>query len=141
MAQPSAGVHVHIHASAEPSLMNASSNICRQHSTSLRWAPSLRGASDLAIAKKAAAAKTSSFGLLALQEKLSFRHWSMIDATSTEIKLLVADVVAYKWSTAASMIAKLWHRYVFQTKAETLIGASASPTKPMRVRTFEFKHS
>ena len=74
-------------------------------------ASSLREASKLAVEKKAAAAKTSSFGLLALQEKLSFRHWSMMDATPTEIKLLVADVVAYKWNVASRMIAKFWRRY------------------------------
>ena len=75
-------------------------------------ASSLREASNLAVAKKAVATKTSSFGLLALQEKLSFRHWSMIDATPTEIKLLVADVAAYKWNVASGMIAKFWRRHV-----------------------------
>ena len=76
-----------------------------------------REASQFAVEKKAAAQKASSFGLLALQEKLSFRHWSLMDATPTDIKLLVADVVAYQWNVAAGMIAKVWRTYVLQMKA------------------------
>ena len=101
--------------------------------STLSISSSLREATKLAAAKEAELAKTSSFGLLALQDKLSFRHWSMIDATPAEIKLLVADVVTYKWNVAACMIARFWRRYVFQTRAETLIGTSASTTKPVKV--------
>ena len=113
------------------------SNFCRQYSTlashTLPLSSSLREATKFVATKEAAVAKSSSFGLLALQDKLSFRHWSMIDATPAEIKLLVADVVTYKWNVAACMIARFWRRYVFQTRAETLIGTSASTTKPVKV--------
>ena len=113
-------------------LNSAGSFVKRHHSPPA----SLREASNLAAAKKDAAAKTSSFGLLALQDKLSFHHWSMIDATPSEIKLLVADVVAYKWNVAAGMIAKCWRRYVFQTRAEALVSTTASPTSPLKVWDF-----
>ena len=87
---------------------------------------SLREVAKLAAAKEAAVTKSSSFGLIALQDKLSFHHWSMIDATPAEIKLLVADVVAYKWNVAARMIARFWRRYIFLTRAKTLVVTSAS---------------
>ena len=87
---------------------------------------SLREVAKLAAAKEAAVTKSSSFGLIALQDKLSFHHWSMIDATPAEIKLLVADVVAYKWNVAARMIARFWRRYIFLTRAKTLFVTSAS---------------
>ena len=85
---------------------------------------SLREVAKLAAAKEAAVTKSSSFGLIALQDKLSFHHWSMIDATPAEIKLLVADVVAYKWNVAARMIVRFWRRYIFLTRAKTLVVTS-----------------
>ena len=57
----------------------------------------------------------------------------MIDATPAKIKLLVADVVAYKWNVAADMIARCWRRYIFHTRAATLIGTSASTVRPVKV--------
>ena len=112
-------------------------NFCRQYSTpagdTLALSSSMREAAKLAAATEAAVVKSSSFGLLALQDKLSFRHWSMIDATPAEIKLFVADVVTYKWNVAARMIARVWRQYVFQTRAATLTGTSAPTTRPPKV--------
>lgn len=124
--------------SGEPSPENPPSNFNRQDSTpagdALSMSSSLREVAELAAAKEAAVKKSSSFGLLALQDKLSFRHWSMIDATSAEIELLVADVVAYKCNVASRTIARLWRRYSFLTRAETLIGTSASTTRSVEAR-------
>ena len=123
--------------SGDNSLWNSKSDFCRQDSTpaggTLSISLSLREAAKLAAATEAAVAKSSSFGLLALQDKLSFRHWSMIDATPAKIKLLVADVVVYKWNVAARMIARCWRRYFFQTRAATLIGTSATTSQIMQL--------
>ena len=70
------------------------------------------------------AGKKPAFSLLALEEILSFKKWSLRDATPMDIKLLMEDAMEYQHNAASRMLARIWGRYVFRTRIASDIHSS-----------------